>query len=85
MSLSLLRSFLLSCFAILIFVQPGDCGQVAMGVKPIDPFFDSRVEHKWAQVNGKRYHYLLGVPKGGKWNATVFLVCIPWDFLLCDS
>jgi hypothetical protein len=35
---------------------------------------DPRIEHRFAQLNGIRYHYLYAEPSGGKWKATVFLV-----------
>jgi hypothetical protein len=35
---------------------------------------DPRVEHRFAKLNGVRYHYLYAEPSGGKWRATVFLV-----------
>jgi hypothetical protein len=42
---------------------------------------DGRVTHEHANLNGQNYHYLLGVPKGGKYKATVFLVCcLHWFF-----
>lgn len=44
-------------------------------LNPIDVWSDPRVEHKTALVNGQTYKYLLGVPEGGKFRATVFLVC----------
>jgi hypothetical protein len=37
---------------------------------------DPRVEHRFAQLNGVRYHYLYAEPSGGKWRATVFLVSL---------
>jgi hypothetical protein len=43
---------------------------------------DGRVTHETAKVNGQVYHYLLGVPKGGKYKATVFLVCVILPYLL---
>lgn len=43
-------------------------------VQPINPISDLRIEHKFANLNGNNYHYLLGVPKGGEFKATVFLV-----------
>jgi hypothetical protein len=45
---------------------------------------DGRVTHETATVNGQQYHYLLGVPKGGKYRATVFLVRCPLNFLETD-
>ncbi|KAF2714805.1 alpha/beta-hydrolase [Pleomassaria siparia CBS 279.74] len=45
-----------------------------MSLQPIAPQGDSRIEHKTAVVNGHTYHYLLGVPPGGKFNDTVFLI-----------
>lgn len=44
-----------------------------MSLRPIAPV-DSRVEHKTAVLNGYSYHYLYGVPPGGKFKATIFLV-----------
>ncbi|KAI4720615.1 hypothetical protein E4T48_03138 [Aureobasidium sp. EXF-10727] len=35
---------------------------------------DSRITHCEADLNGQRYHYLLGMPEHGKFKATVFLV-----------
>jgi hypothetical protein len=35
---------------------------------------DPRVEHRFALLNGIRYHYLYAEPSGGKWKATLFLV-----------
>jgi hypothetical protein len=40
---------------------------------PISLPEDPRVEHRFAQVNGIRYHYLYAEP-AEKWRATVFLV-----------
>jgi soluble epoxide hydrolase/lipid-phosphate phosphatase len=48
---------------------------MATKLDPIDMWSDPRVEYKTALVNGQTYKYLLGVPKGGKFRATVFLVC----------
>jgi soluble epoxide hydrolase/lipid-phosphate phosphatase len=42
----------------------------------IDVWSDPRVEQKTALVNGQTYKYLLGVPKGGEFKATVFLVSL---------
>jgi hypothetical protein len=36
---------------------------------------DPRVQHRFAILNGIRYHYLYAEPSSGKWRATVFLVC----------
>lgn len=46
-----------------------------MSLKPIDPVSDPRITHEYATLNGTRYHYLYGVPKSGKWQKTIFLVC----------
>jgi soluble epoxide hydrolase/lipid-phosphate phosphatase len=43
-------------------------------VIPIDPISDPRVTHEYATLNGHKYHYFLGVPKGGKFKTTVFLI-----------
>ncbi|KAF2277774.1 alpha/beta-hydrolase [Westerdykella ornata] len=43
-------------------------------IRPIDPDGDSRVEHKTAVLNGNTYHFLYGVPPGGTFHATVFLI-----------
>jgi hypothetical protein len=48
---------------------------LAKMVDKIDVWSDPRVEKKTALVNGQTYGYLLGVPKGGEYRATVFLVC----------
>ncbi|KAF2001615.1 alpha/beta-hydrolase [Amniculicola lignicola CBS 123094] len=45
-----------------------------MAFQPIDPESDSRIEHKTAVLNGLTYHYLYGVPPGGSFKATVFLI-----------
>ncbi|KAH7117789.1 Alpha/Beta hydrolase protein [Dendryphion nanum] len=44
-----------------------------MSLQPIEPD-DSRTEHKTAVLNGHTYHYLYGVPAGGSYKATVFLI-----------
>jgi len=56
-----------------------------MAPKPIDVYSDPRVEHKTALVNGQRYKYLLGVPEGREFRATVFLVCIERAVFLNDQ
>ncbi|KAK7537790.1 epoxide hydrolase-like protein [Phyllosticta citricarpa] len=43
-------------------------------VPPIDPVSDPRVEHKTTVLNGRTYHYILGVPKSGQFKATIVLV-----------
>jgi hypothetical protein len=43
---------------------------------------DGRVTHETANLNGQTYHYLLGVPQGGKYKVTVFLVCRLLSFTL---
>jgi len=45
-----------------------------MPVRPIDPEGDSRIEYRNANVRGCNYRYMYGVPPGGKWKATVFLI-----------
>jgi hypothetical protein len=35
---------------------------------------DPRVEHRYASLNDRRYHYLFAEPKNGPPKATVFLV-----------
>ncbi|KEQ71066.1 epoxide hydrolase [Aureobasidium namibiae CBS 147.97] len=35
---------------------------------------DSRVSHRETVLNGQKYHYIHGVPKHGKFKATVFLI-----------
>ncbi|KAK5148570.1 hypothetical protein LTR04_000614 [Oleoguttula sp. CCFEE 6159] len=35
---------------------------------------DARVSHNYASLNGRRYHYLLGLPKNGEFKATIFLI-----------
>ncbi|KAF2875333.1 Alpha/Beta hydrolase protein [Massariosphaeria phaeospora] len=45
-----------------------------MLLQPIAPESDDRVEHKTAVLNGCSYHYLYGVPPGGQFKATVFLI-----------
>src|ERR1700739_4485602 len=35
---------------------------------------DPRVKHRFATLNGVKYHYLYAEPSGGKWKATIFLV-----------
>lgn len=42
-------------------------------VQPIEFPEDPRVEHRFADLNGNRYHYLYGEPKDGI-KGTVFLV-----------
>lgn len=39
-------------------------------LRPNDP----RVTHKNTTLNGRKYHYILSVPKGGQIKATVFLI-----------
>jgi soluble epoxide hydrolase/lipid-phosphate phosphatase len=43
-------------------------------IVPIDPISDPRVTHEYSTLNGQKYHYFLGVPKGGKFKTTVFLI-----------
>jgi hypothetical protein len=45
-----------------------------MAVDKLDISGDARVTHKFATLNGYRYHYLHGVPQGPI-KATIFLVC----------
>ncbi|KAG6986546.1 bifunctional epoxide hydrolase 2 [Physcia stellaris] len=40
---------------------------------PIDPYKDNRVSHQQVQLNGRSYHYVLGIPDGEP-RGTVFLV-----------
>lgn len=47
---------------------------MSASLQPIAPEGDDRIEHKTAVLNGNTYHYLYGVPKGGKFAETVFLV-----------
>jgi hypothetical protein len=47
-----------------------------MPLQPIDPVFDSRVEHRNSFLNGHNYHYLYCEPAGGQDKATVFLVSL---------
>ncbi|OCK75699.1 alpha/beta-hydrolase [Lepidopterella palustris CBS 459.81] len=57
-----------------------------MVVTPIDPVSDARVAHNTALLNGQTYHYLLGVPRDGKFRATAFLIhgwpdlCMGWRY-----
>ncbi|KAI5820995.1 Alpha/Beta hydrolase protein [Pyronema omphalodes] len=44
-----------------------------MAPKPIDPYNDERVTHEFANVRGKKYHYVHGMPKG-KVRATVLTI-----------
>ncbi|SLM37633.1 epoxide hydrolase [Lasallia pustulata] len=44
-----------------------------MTLQPIDPADDSRIQHCKAELNGKTYHYLLGLPHGD-FRATIFLI-----------
>ncbi|CAN9314431.1 unnamed protein product [Alternaria alternata] len=44
-----------------------------MSVQPIDPVSDPRVEHRYATLNGQKYHYLYAVPRSGDYQHTVFL------------
>jgi pimeloyl-ACP methyl ester carboxylesterase len=41
---------------------------------PISLPDDPRIEHRFANLNDTRYHYLYAEPSSGKWKATVFLV-----------
>ncbi|KAF2735951.1 alpha/beta-hydrolase [Polyplosphaeria fusca] len=45
-----------------------------MSLQPIEPTGDPRIDHKTAVLNGYTYHYLYGVPPGGQYKATVFLI-----------
>ncbi|RII24148.1 hypothetical protein CUC08_Gglean012981 [Alternaria sp. MG1] len=45
-----------------------------MSVQPIDPVSDPRVEHRYATLNGQKYHYLYAVPRSGDYQHTVFLI-----------
>ena len=47
-----------------------------MSVQPIDPVSDPRVEHRYATLNGQKYHYLYAVPRSGDYQHTVFLVSL---------
>ena len=52
-----------------------------MPLQPIEPE-DSRIEHKYAVLNGYTYHYLYGLPPSGQAKATIFLVsalCLTYD------
>jgi len=42
--------------------------------EPVNLPNDSRFEHRYANVNGIKYHYLFAEPKDGKVKATVVLV-----------
>lgn len=42
-------------------------------VNPIDPYGDSRVSNEYATLNGRRYHYILGIPPQG-FKETIFLI-----------
>ena len=44
-----------------------------MAAEEVELFDDTRVSHKFANLNGQRYHYLLGEPADGA-EGTVFLV-----------
>ena len=46
-----------------------------MALNPIKFPEDPRIQHKYANLNGYRYHYLLGEPKAKTWKGTVLLVC----------
>jgi hypothetical protein len=48
----------------------------APNTAPIEFPSDPRVEHRYAVLNGIRYHYLLAEPKNAKPKVTVFLVCV---------
>lgn len=43
-------------------------------IAPISPVSDHRVSHEVAVLEDVTYHYLLGVPDGGEFRGTVFLV-----------
>ncbi|GAB7346023.1 hypothetical protein MBLNU457_4794t1 [Dothideomycetes sp. NU457] len=35
---------------------------------------DPRITHKYATLNGKKYHYILAIPESGDYRATIFLI-----------
>ncbi|KAH6625736.1 Alpha/Beta hydrolase protein [Boeremia exigua] len=45
-----------------------------MPVDSIRPGDDPRVQHRYAVLNGVKYHYLYAEPEGGKWSDTVVLI-----------
>ncbi|KAG9189736.1 soluble epoxide hydrolase / lipid-phosphate phosphatase [Alternaria panax] len=45
-----------------------------MPVQPVDPVSDPRIEHRYAILNGQKYHYLYAVPQSGEYQHTVFLI-----------
>jgi hypothetical protein len=53
--------------------------------EPIDLPNDPRVQHRYALLNGVKYHYLYAEPKNGEVRVTVVLVCIMALLFLCNS
>jgi hypothetical protein len=49
-------------------------------VAPIQFPDDSRVQHRFANLNRIRYHYLYAEPQNRKWKETVFLVSLVIQF-----
>ncbi|KAF2456498.1 Alpha/Beta hydrolase protein [Lineolata rhizophorae] len=47
-----------------------------MAAKPVDPLTsrDPRITHGRATLHDRNYHYLLGLPKGGDYSHTIFLI-----------
>jgi hypothetical protein len=45
-------------------------------MEPIAFPTDPRVEHRFAQLSGTRYHYLYAEPQDRPFRETVFLVCM---------
>ncbi|ORY15149.1 Alpha/Beta hydrolase protein [Clohesyomyces aquaticus] len=45
-----------------------------MPLQPIEPGPDPRIQHETTVLNSFTYHYLLGVPPGGNFKATIFLI-----------
>lgn len=43
---------------------------------PIDLPNDDRIQHRYALLNGTKYHYLYAEPKTGSYQYTVFLVSL---------
>jgi len=59
-----------------------------MAPKPINPYDDSRVTHEFAVLNGRKYHYVEGIPKGQEPKGTVLLchgfpdIWYSWRFII---
>lgn len=43
-------------------------------IRPINPYSDDRVTHEFATLNGRKYHYVHGMPKSGEPKATILCI-----------